>query len=351
MGNSAKEVVKPRLTAAESEEFLQHVAQLAAAGFPLGLGFRAAADESDHPRVAQALRALADCMDQGQSLATVLANNDGWLPSHVAGLILAAVRSGRLGEALLDLVAYQRTARSLRSSLWQSLAYPLTVAALAAILLGFLGFWISYVFEHMFVEFGLMLPLATRQIFWWRDQGVWWLLAMAALLAALAVLYRRMRGRAAWTALISTFPLLGPLVAARGWAEWFGLMSILIKNQVGLSDALLWTGDGVSNAWVAQQSRRWAESATAGQLVATALGSDDDFPSGLAPLIQWGEKHGSLDQAFATGRDILERRVRLRTELLRAILPPFLFVGIGCCVLLLVSGLLMPLVGLISSLS
>jgi type II secretory pathway component PulF len=48
---------------------------------------------------------------------------------------------------------------------------------------------------------------------------------------------------------------------------------------------------------------------------------------------------------------MLEKRVRVRLLLLQAILPPVLFIVIGCNILFVVTGLQMPLISLINGLS
>jgi type II secretory pathway component PulF len=219
------------------------------------------------------------------------------------------------------------------------------------VVLGFLTVWLSHTFEVMFSEFNLQLPLATRHLFWWRHTGVWILFVAVLVVAGLALVYRRRYGPVGWARLVTSFPLFGPLVHFRGLAEWSSLMSVLIKNHVPLPDALRWTADGVSNAWVAHSSRVWAKETASGQSVSEVLSSRPDFPRGLAPLIQWGEKNGVLAEAFATTREVLERRVRLRAEMLRTVLPALLFLAIGCGVLMLVIGLFMPIISLIQGLS
>lgn len=341
----------PTLTTEEAEELLQHVARLAQAGFPLGAGLRAAADDCDSGRVALALRQLADRLDQGESLVAILENSAGWLPAHVAGLVVAALRTGRLGEALLELSEQQQAARTLRRGLRQALAYPLTVAILALVWLTALTVWLSHTFEQMFQSFGLLLPLATRLLFWWRDTGVWVLILDVVIIMAVAWIYRRRRGEAAWARFLTTCPIFGSLWHARALAEWTGLLNVLLKSQIPLPQALLWTGNGVRNAWVAQCTRRWAEQTAAGVPMSEALSAPAEFPGGLRPLIDWGERNGSLVEAIATARELLERRVRVRTELLQAILPAVLFAVVASVVLALVVALFMPIANLVRGLT
>jgi type IV pilus assembly protein PilC len=338
------------LSGAEADELVQHVSRLAEAGFPLGAGFRAAAGESDSESVARALRLLAERIDRGQPLSDVLQGSGGWLPSHIAGLIAAALRTGRLSEALIELVEQQRGTRALRQRVRQAMAYPLTVAVIATGLLALITFLLTGAFERMFHEFQIVLPLATRHLLWWRETGIWVLGGVVAVGLLAALVYRRYRGPAAWAQLTAAFPLFGPLFFLRAMAEWAGLMSVLIKNHVPLPDALRWSADGVNNAWVAHTSRLWANEAAHGQSISNLLSRPRGFPNTLAPLIRWGEKNGSLAEAFAAGREIMERRVQLRAELLRTILPPLLFVVIGCCAMLLLVALFMPMIALLNGL-
>lgn len=341
----------PQLSANEAEELAQHMARLAQSSFPLGAGFRAAAEECENPRVAQALRRVADRTEQGQSLASILQGSGSWLPPHVAGLILAALRTGRLGEALLELVDHQRAVHSLRQGLWQAFAYPITVLVLAMILLGFIVMWLSSAFQVIFRDFGMQVPVATRQLFWWRDTGIWILVSLGICAVLAVLIYRKRSGPEGWTRLTESIPLIGPLIHFRGIAEWSGLMSVLVKNKVPLPDALRWSAEGVQNAWVAHRSRAWAEEVARGQSVSELLASRRDFPSGILPLIQWGESNSLLAESFATCREVLERRVRVRADMLRMVLPPVLFLVVGCWVAMILVGLFMPLVALIQGLS
>jgi type II secretory pathway component PulF len=234
--------------------------------------------------------------------------------------------------------------------LWQAVAYPATVAIVAMILLGFLTVYLSNSFQTLFTDFGLKLPMATRQLFWWRDTGVWLIVLFMVVFWVVCIAYRRHVGPARWARLVSSFPIIGPVHYFRGVAEWSSLMSVLVKNRVPVPDALRWTADGISNAWIAQSSRSWAEEAASGCSVSELLASRTEFPRGLTPIVQWGEKNGLLAEAFSIGREMLERRVRVRAEMLRTILPPVLFLVIGCFVAMLLVGLFMPLLTLIQGL-
>ena len=82
-----------------------------------------------------------------------------------------------------------------------------------------------------------------------------------------------------------------------------------------------------------------------------AMSAEPQFPSSIVPLIRWGEDNGMLPEAFSAGREMLEQRTHMRAMLLQSILPPILFVMIGCSVLFVVGALFVPFGSMIQGLS
>lgn len=154
-----------KLSADEGERLVENVANLSAAGLPLSPGLRAAGDESDSPRLANAFYYLADQIDQGRSLDEVLTSTQDLLPRSITVLIQAAAQSGQLGPALSELVEHYRATSALRRNIGRGLAYPVLVAVLAAVVLGCIVTFIAPGFEQIFSDFGARLPAITLVLF------------------------------------------------------------------------------------------------------------------------------------------------------------------------------------------
>jgi type II secretory pathway component PulF len=339
------------LSSGDAAELSRRVAQVSAARLPLATGLRLMADESSSLPVASALRRIAAQLEQGQPLESVLAESEDVIPRPISGLLSAAVRSGRLGDALSELVEHQQSARALRRSISGGLAYPLLVFCLAASVLLFLLVLVTGFYRGVFEDFELQLPLATRLLFWWRDFGFLVIVGGLGLALLIVVWVRWRRGRVGYVRLMATLPFFGPLWSWSGFAEWCGLLSVLVKNRIPLPEALRLAGEGVANAEVGQLSLWLAEGVERGETLSRLVSTNRRFPASAAPLLRWGEEKGMLVEALATVRDMLEARVRVRSQLLQSILPPMLFLGIGCCALFVVFGLFAPLTSLITGLS
>ena len=280
-----------------------------------------------------------------------MASSDGLVPRHISGLLVAAARTGKLADALSELVEHQRAARALRRSIASGFTYPLVVMCLATVVLLFLIAFAAGSYEQMYEEFELTLPLFTMLFLWWRHIGLWLIVGALVVGLLVAVAVRVRRGRAGWLRLVATIPLFGSLWRWSGFAEWTSLLSVLVRNQIPLPEALRLSGEGVSNEHVGEISHLLADGAEKGQAVWRLLSANREAPASLVPLFRWGEEKGMLAEAFGTGRQMLEARVRVRSLLLQSILPPILFIAIGCSVLFVVGALFAPLVEMIGSLS
>ena len=341
----------PRMSNNEVEEWTEHLAHLSATNLPLAAGFRAAAEESVNPRVAAAMQVIAAEIEKGIPLERVLQESSPSLPSHIGGLVAAAARTGSLGEALADLVAQQREARATRRRIWDGFAYPIAVGVMASILILLLVFLAGNAFERLFQEFQIQLPFLTKLLFWWRDIGIWLMAASVFAFIVAAWAWRWLRGEAAWLKLVSTVPLFGPLGHWLRLAEWSRLLAVLLKHRVPMPEALRLSSEGIRRGHLQEFARALAAGADRGQAISDLLSQAPEYPRAMIPIVQWGEKSGLLPQAFELGSQMFEQRVENRSAVLQFALPPLLFIGIGCCVLLVAGGLFFPMTMLLRALS
>jgi type II secretory pathway component PulF len=206
-------------------------------------------------------------------------------------------------------------------------------------------------FEEMFDEFDLMLPHVSQALFWSRDTGLPWLGVTLVVCCVFAGMLRLVSGRARWQRLRDSIPLIGPLWYWSGVAEWTSLMGVLLKHQLRLPDALRLAGHGTRNEHIGQVSQQLADGVSRGRKLTDLMRANCQIPATLVPLVHWGETTSAFDESFRVGSELFQRRVQTRATMVTALVPPLLFVGIGCCVLFVVFGAFLPLLDLVSALS
>jgi len=339
------------LSSEESQQVTTRLAQLTGSSLPLAAGLRAAADECGSRRVADAMHEIADRVENGRSLEEVIASSGSLFPPHVSGLVLAATKTGNLGSALSELLEHQRSVRALRKSITRGFGYPLFVLCLAVVVLLVVLFGISEPYIRLFDEFELEVPLSTRLLIWWRDYGVAFAGILILGVAATGSLLRLALPPASWSRIVAGVPIFGRLSYWIGLAEWCSLLSVLVKNQIGLPEALRLSAAGIENAYVGQIANELARRTSEGQSLSELLAITPPLPVSLVPLVRWGERNGVLDEAFGTAKELFDRRVHVRALMLQSILPPILFVIIACSVVMVLGALFAPLTNLVIGLS
>jgi general secretion pathway protein F len=341
-----------RLTSEETAELTNQVAELAKAGLPLASGLRALADELPSRRVAAVLHELADQLERGIPLAAALEAQGSRFPSHLRGLLLAGVRSGRLAETFEEFVEIQRNRIEQRHRIWTILAYPLV---LLAMVLGMYVFSVAFVpgFAKVYSDFDADLPSVTVLLLHLASPlmvGV--NLAMVGVLIAAAMFLASLRTRAAWAQdLCYGVPVIGPLWRWSRLAEFSRLMGLLLDQEVPLPKALRLSGEGVGDPYLAKGCRRLARMVEDGNSLADSLPQVRQFPASLRPVVQWGQQVPALSSAFRAAAEMYNGRAYVQSTFLEVIALPFVLVIVLASVGFLVIALFMPLISLIQKLA
>jgi type II secretory pathway component PulF len=358
LGSAAVEPLRPpaawmgRLSASEAAELSSRIAGLAKAGLPLGPGLRAMANELDRPSVARVLRAMADRLEAGESFESVMVSQGRALPEHVRGLVLAGIRSGRLGEAMEEYVLIDRARADLRRRMWTASVYPLILLSLMIVIFIFFMAVVVPPFSKIFDDFGLALPKLTVVIVDLARWGIgWWIVVIFAGCLALVLSLGAVSRPALARDLFYRVPLVGPTWY---WARmaWFArLMRMLLNQQVPLPQALELAADGVNDAALAHTCRWLAAQVEKGVPLSEALRRSWRLPAMLRPLARIGERSGSLGPAFQAATEMFQANAEVRARLLQTTFAPVVFLVLAVGVSLMVIALFMPLISLISNLS
>jgi type II secretory pathway component PulF len=154
-----------------------------------------------------------------------------------------------------------------------------------------------------------------------------------------------------WRRLVVHIPFIGPMLLWRSVADWSRLVALLLEQGMTLPASLGLAATGVNDPLVAAEGQQISRAIGYGRQLGDALRTSPDMPASLGPLVQWGETHGALPDAFRTAGEMFENRVKLRSALLQSILPPIAFIVVMLVALFLVSAMFMPLIKLITDFS
>jgi len=342
--NSDRNPLRRKMKSAEAVYMAETVAELSAEGLLLADGLRAAAKEAPSRRMADELDRVARRLEEGQSLETVLDSPQADYPRHMRGLVRAALKTNQLAEVFGEMAEHQRTVHELWRSVRSALAYPTILLAFAATVGLWMDIFVIGTFVEMYEEFELALPAMTQIVVQLHFSGTWWLCVPVAGVLVALVLFRLFGGPVRWRRMLSTVPLIGPLWHWTGVCELSRLLAVLLEQGIPVPDALRLAADGVHDANMRQLSLWLADGTQRGQPLSTLLESTYRLPATLRPLVRWGERTGELAEAFRVAGTTYARRVQVRADLVRGIMPPMVYVVLAVTVGHVAIALFLPLV-------
>ncbi|MCI0361901.1 MAG: type II secretion system F family protein [Planctomycetaceae bacterium] len=342
---------EPLLSSGEAEALVERVAQLGESGAPLVAGLRAAADEADSWRLARGLRRAAAEVERGRPLADVIARAARRLPPHLSGLIVAAQRTGQLGQVLVEWLENRRAAAIYWRRVIAALTYPAITLVLAVVIYILFALAIVNPIATIVNEFGMDIPINLNVIEWISSTGLGLLAAAAGIAVVLLILLRLIGGRAAWSWMITQLPLVGGTWHWTGVAEMLRSLALLVEHQVPLPEALRLTGAGIQDAYVGQLCRDLAARVEQGTPLFMAIVHQRSLPLSIVPLVRWGQTQGMLADGLKSAAEMLEGRLRIRSTLIVQVVPPLIFIIVGVMILSLVFVVLSLMFNLLQGLS
>ncbi len=306
------------------------ITALVRAGLPLERGLASVAGDN-RGRMGAMAQALAGRLDRGESLPEAIASEGDRLPPVYRGVVLAGVRSGRLGAALEGLATAARNHTELRRVLSLALIYPLIVVSVAyALFIGFLLFVLPR-FVGTFASFrlpGLTVLEGLGRI--GATAAYWWPVGPVVLVMLLLWWAWSSRARAypggGWTP-VSWVPWMRGLLKQSAAASFADLAALLVEHDVPLPEAIELAGRAAGDKALGRASQTLAVGLRRGQ------GDLGQLPAGFPPLLAWlmayGNRQGMLAPALRHAGETYRRQAWLQAELLRTLLPIVLMIVIG----------------------
>lgn len=331
-------------------------ADLAAqAGVPLPPGLRAMAAETGSPRLRQTLLDMAERLEAGEELASVMQSLQPRLTPLMGTLIEQGAQLGRLDTILHWAAEQARRARSLRWEVWSSLAYPMFLLDISVAIAAFVVFAVTPMFGKIFEDFGTALPALTQVIVTIGEFGlrhsVWvWaiviqILILIALLPAFLVGNRVMRLR--WAGAI---PLLGPIFRLATLADFCHLLAVFVEVRLPLARSIRLTGLATNDGWLQTACNELAEEIEQGQSSqssAVAAG----IPIAIAQMLRDSATPATLSEGLHGLGDIYAARAASNSRFLAVIAEPFILIFTSVGLGTIIVGLFMPLIKLLNDLS
>lgn len=345
------EAKPPRTTPRQVTAFARQLTSLLNAGLPLVQALHLIGHASRRDAMPRVAHGLARRIANGERFASALAAYPAQFDRLFRELSAIGEATGTLATVLARIVEHRERAAAQRGKVRTALAYPCTVALLAAAVTAALLAFVVPTFEQVFDSFGATLPGPTRAVLaassFTLRHGPPILAGFGVVLLVVPRLVRRSsHARAVFDRLLLALPTVGPLIRAVAAARWSRSLGTLLAAGTPLADALRSlshvTGNAVFEAANAQIEARLRQ----GERLAHAMRGVGCFPSTLVEPIAVAEESSALDTMLLDCAALAEREVDEKLALASACAEPLVVIVLGLAAGSLVIALYLPIIEL-----
>ncbi len=344
-----------------SNEFLafnQQLAHLTESGMPLEQGLRLIATDIDSTKQSNAISAIADSLESGDSLAEAFEKHSSVFPALYGRVIQAGVKSGNLSGILLNLGQHFELIQRLRRTIWNAATYPLVILIMFLIILSFIGAFLAPQMEAQFDNFtdlvddAQSLPLISRFVFAVAEFIPYF--TTVFVLSVVAVWFAWSRQKHPDAAIPASkrrllrFPLIGRVLCHSLTARWCGAVGMGVRAGLDLPAAISLAADAVGTNALAQDSQILIKAHSEGRPLETVDTLTVLSPSVIVAM-DLAMQRNDLIRALSTLTQMYRDQAEQRLETLSSVLRPMLIIVAGAVIAVAILGIFVPLVQLIET--
>lgn len=335
------------VTLPELSLMTRRLATLVGASVPLYEAMTTLYEQESEGELKRVISRIRDRLAQGTNLAATMAAEPAVFGESYVSMVAAGEAGGALEIILERLADFLEDQQAVKSRITTALAYPILMMVVGV---GVMLFLLAFVIPKIVVIFEqskAALPLITVLLIKTSNlvRSGWWALLILAASGVFA--YRKLMKSEPFHLKRDQFllrlPVAGNLLTTLVLSRFARVLGLLLTSGVPVIRATEITGDVVVNrvyrAFLHGVRERLAE----GSGLSGALKSSTLFPPLLVHMIAVGEKGGELEQMLLRAGTAYEKEFDTAITRSMALLEPFLVLGMGLAVGIVVLAVLLPI--------
>jgi type II secretory pathway component PulF len=343
-----------RLSRSQIIIFTEELSDLLDAGLQLETALRIMEERTELSGLKQATVALRQKVRDGLNFSSALRSVSPSFGELYCNLVAAGEVGGALPQLLRRQTGYLIAVDELQARVVQALVYPAFIFGAGTLLLFVFMTVLVPQLTVLFTKTGSGLPLPTRVLiaisgffahFWW---------AMIAGVLLFSFLFWRViqgnEGRQWWDSTKLKFPIVGPVLKSRLYAQFSHTMANLLGNGVPMLNGLRLTHRAASNCYFQSLLSRVIETVGDGGSLSQAMKRVKGFPALMIDIVFVGEQTGDLAAAFGKigtrYEKELGKRIQRLTELIQPVVIILMALLVGAVAYSIVTGIFQAVSGL-----
>lgn len=344
-----------RMKALNNKELITFCSQLAMilrAGISAIEGIAIMREDAAKGEGGEILNALYENME-ATGLLHFSMRETGVFPEYVCNMTEIGEQAGRLDEVMEGLAEHYESEEELSSGIKSALTYPMLMVGLMAVIILVLVIKVMPIFNNVFEQLGGGLTGISRSIMnlgmTMSRYGAALIAVLAVVLAAAGYLVFSKKGRDSFKNFIERSKLFGGLSEKMACARIAGGMNLCIRSGLDIDQSLEMAGQLVKHEEVKKRLDICRQKMLEGEGFDEAVIRSGLFSGVYGKMVSIGIRTGSVDQVMAKIAGQYEEEVMDKLQSSVAMIEPTLVAILSTVVGLILLSVMLPLMGVMSS--
>ncbi len=345
-----------RIKKEQVADFCSQLADLLTGGVAMLESIAILADATENPKLKEAALRIGEAVSQGETLDQAMSKEKAIFSDLTLSMIRAGQEGAFLEEALQRTAVFLRKQDEMRSKIVSALTYPLILGVVGTVIVSVMIVFMVPKFQPFFdrlEQSGNGLPAVTVILLGASHVLMrYGVLVVAGLIGMGVLLYRLLKtdlGRRWLDTTKLKLPLLGAVFHDAAVSRACRVLGTLLRNGVPLLKSLKISSASTGNILLEEAMLRSAENVTAGDSLSKPLAASGLIPPQVMAMIRVAEESNTLEEVLVKGADRIDGRIERRLEVLVRLIEPMMLVLIGCLVMFVIVGVLLPVFDLNAS--
>lgn len=343
-----------KVTLKEIVVFARQFATMIDAGLPLVQCLEILAGQQEGKTFKGILTAVKKDVEGGSTFADALKKHPKAFDELFVNLVAAGEVGGILDTIFLRLAVYLEKSMALQKKVKSAMVYPISIMAVAIIVVAVLLGYVIPIFESMFKEFGnAELPMPTQIVIkisnTFKSNFIYIAIVGFGIFYAAKKFYLNPKGRKIFDEFILKVPVFGSLIRKVAVARFSRTMATMLTSGVSILEALEIVAKSAGNRTIEKAIRNVKDSISQGKTMAEPLEESGVFPSMVCQMIGVGESTGAMDAMLNKIADFYDEEVDNAVSALTSLMEPAMMVFLGGIIGGLVVAMYLPVFKLAGS--
>jgi type IV pilus assembly protein PilC len=351
-----KEIALPKVRGGVSDKavaiFTRQFSVMIDAGLPLVQCLQILGEQQDNKAFQRIILQVREDVETGSNLANALKKHPQAFSDLYVNMVAAGEAGGILDTILQRLATYIEKAARLKAQVKSAMIYPVTVIAIAALVVYIILWKVIPVFGSLFESLGADLPLPTRIVVAMSKfvGRYWWLiiLLVAAAVYAVKKYYGTEQGKFNIDRIMLKAPILGMVLRKIAVARFCRTLGTLLSAGVPVLESLEITARTSGNAVMEKAILEVRKQVEEGKAIAEPLKATNQFPPMVVQMISVGEATGAMDTMLNKIAEFYEAEVDEAVAGMMKLIEPVMILFLGVVIGGIVIAMYLPMFSLIS---